>query len=84
MLTDMPAALELEKRIQSFMSNHIVPYITEQHYSDPAIDKFLAALAGWANIGTRMRWPYKWIQNDEVIRVRKIGKEILPEFFSSF
>ena len=84
MLTDMPGALELEKRIQSFMSNHIVPYITEKHYSDPAIDKFLAALTGWANVGTRMRWPYRWIENDEVLRVREIGKEVLPEFFSCY
>lgn len=82
MLTDMPVALELEKRIQLFMSNHVVPYITEKKYSDPAIDKFLAAIGGWANIGTRMRWPYRWIQPGEVNRVREIGKDLIPEFFS--
>lgn len=81
MLTDLPRALELEKRIQNFLSRHIIPYITEQNYSDPAIDKFLAAIVGWADVGTRMRWPYKWIQPNEVERVREIAKELLPEFF---
>lgn len=81
MLTDMPAALELEKRIQLFIYDHIIPYITEKKYSDPAIDKFLAAIGGWADVGTRMRWPYRWIQSGEVNGVREIGKDLLPEFF---
>ena len=83
MLTDMPAALEVETRIKDFMSNHIIPYITEKKYADPAIDKFLAAIGGWANVDTRMRWPYKWIHDDEVKKVREIGKKLLPEFFIS-
>ncbi|MEJ7826746.1 MAG: dihydrodipicolinate synthase family protein [Segetibacter sp.] len=81
MLTDMPAALEVESRIKDFMTNHIIPYITKKKYADPAIDKFLAAIGGWANVGTRMRWPYKWIADDEVKKVREIGKKLLPEFF---
>lgn len=82
MLTDMPGAIEFEKRIQFFMSKHIVPLITENKYSDPSIDKFLAAIVGWTDIGTRMRWPYRWIQFDDVSRIREICKELLPEFFS--
>ncbi len=81
MLKDMPSAIEVESRIKCFMTDHIIPYITEKKYSDPAIDKFLAAVGGWANVGTRMRWPYKWIQNDEIRQVREAGKKILPEFF---
>lgn len=82
MLTDLPRALELEKRIQNFLTNHIIPYITEKKYADPSIDKFLAAIGGWCNAGTRMRWPYKWIQDDEVEKVREAGKILLPEFFN--
>ena len=81
MLTDLPQALELEKRIQFFLTNHITPYITEKKYSDPAIDKLLAAIIGWADVGTRMRWPYKWIQPGDVKKVREVCKKLLPEFF---
>lgn len=81
MLTDLPQALKLETRIQFFITNYIVPFITEQKYADPAIDKFLGAIVGWADVGTRMRWPYKWIRPEEVKRVRVICKELLPEFF---
>jgi len=83
MLTDLPRALELEKRIQFFLTNHIIPYITEQKYSDPAIDKLLAAITGWSDVGTRLRMPYKWIPHEDVKSVRKICKELLPEFFSA-
>jgi dihydrodipicolinate synthase/N-acetylneuraminate lyase len=82
MLTDIPSAIEVEVRIKDFMSNYIIPYITVQKYADPAIDKFLAAIGGWSNVGTRMRWPYKWIQHDEVNKVREVGKKLIPEFFS--
>ena len=34
----------------------------------------------WANIGTRLRWPYRWIPEPEVQRLRKIAEESLPEF----
>lgn len=81
MNSDMKSALEMEARIQFFFNNHIIPYITEKKFSDPAIDKFLAAVGGWANIGTRLRWPYKGINENEVLKMRKIAKNILPEFF---
>jgi hypothetical protein len=45
------------------------------------LDKFLAAVGGWAQIGTRLRWPYKGIDKNEIALVRKIGQKILPEFF---
>lgn len=81
MQVDMEAALELESRIQRFMNEQIVPYITQQGYSNQAVDKFLAAVGGWAEVGTRLRWPYKWIAEDDVAGARKIAKDLLPEFF---
>ncbi|RPD41474.1 dihydrodipicolinate synthase family protein [Chitinophaga barathri] len=81
MQTDMEAALELESRIQRFMNEQIVPYITQQGYSNQAVDKFLAAIGGWADVGTRLRWPYKWIPENEVDAAKKVCKELLPEFF---
>jgi dihydrodipicolinate synthase/N-acetylneuraminate lyase len=81
MLVDMDTALKLEARIQLFMNQFIVPFIKEKGYSNQAADKFLAAIGGWADIGTRLRWPYQGICHDEVERVRGIACELLPEFF---
>ncbi|QKJ32630.1 dihydrodipicolinate synthase family protein [Mucilaginibacter mali] len=81
MLTDMDKALEMQGRIQEFIFKYIIPYITEKGYSDQAIDKFLAAIGGWCNVGTRLRWPYHWIDEAEIKRMRPICKDLLPEFF---
>lgn len=81
MQTDMEAALEKEVRIQRFMNEAIVPYITLKGYSNQAVDKFLAAIGGWAVVGTRLRWPYKWIPEEEVSAAREQCKKLLPEFF---
>jgi 4-hydroxy-tetrahydrodipicolinate synthase len=81
MLLDMKSALELEGRIQLFINTYVIPYITDKKYSDQAVDKLLAAIGGWANVGTRLRWPYQWIEEKEVKKMRTICKDILPEFF---
>jgi 4-hydroxy-tetrahydrodipicolinate synthase len=81
MLFDMKSALELEGRIQLFINTYVIPYITDKKYSDQAVDKLLAAIGGWANVGTRLRWPYQWIEEKEVKKMRTICKDILPEFF---
>jgi len=82
MLFDLPRALNLEKWIQLFMSQHIAPYISNKGYSNQAADKLLAAIGGWANVGTRLRWPYQGIDESEVSRLRTIAKEMLSEFFN--
>lgn len=81
MLTDMPRALNLEKWIQLFMSQHIQPYISTKGYSNQAADKLLAAIGGWANVGTRLRWPYQGIDESEVASLRAIAYEMMSEFF---
>jgi 4-hydroxy-tetrahydrodipicolinate synthase len=81
MLTDTNAALELQERIQAFFFEYIISYITEKGYSDQAVDKFLAAVGGWGDVGTRLRWPYSWINTEEVNKIQAICKAILPEFF---
>ncbi|MGH2645206.1 MAG: dihydrodipicolinate synthase family protein [Chitinophagaceae bacterium] len=78
---DMESALELEKRIQLFIKKDIIPYIIEKKFSSQAIDKLLAAIGGWADIGTRLRWPYQGINNEEVVELRKECQSLLPEFF---
>lgn len=80
MANDLKEALEIEKRILSFFDECIVPFKIAGH-TNPALDKFLAAVGGWANIGTRLRWPYKSIPENEVEAVRLRAKKWLPEFF---
>ena len=80
MQTDLTQALDIQQRILQFFDACIVPY-KNAGYSNPALDKFLAAVGGWSNIGTRLRWPYKWIPEEEVASARKVCKELLPEFF---
>ncbi|HUT25688.1 MAG TPA: dihydrodipicolinate synthase family protein [Sumerlaeia bacterium] len=79
--SDYEAALELEGRIRQFMDGCIIPLAAQQGFSDPALDKLLAAIGGWANIGTRLRWPYRSVPETEVSRLRPIAERALPEFF---
>ncbi|GAA4749718.1 dihydrodipicolinate synthase family protein [Flavisolibacter ginsenosidimutans] len=83
MADDMPKALELEGRIQQFIQQVIVPLMTENAYADPAIDKLLSCLAGWADSGPRLRWPYQAVSRKEIILVRDACKKLLPEFFEN-
>jgi 4-hydroxy-tetrahydrodipicolinate synthase len=81
MKTDLESALELESRILKFFAAHITSFITEQKYANQAVDKLLAAIGGWAPVGTRLRWPYRWVPESEAERLRPLAKDFLPEFF---
>jgi dihydrodipicolinate synthase/N-acetylneuraminate lyase len=80
MQTDLPAALRVQERILKFFDQCIVPY-KRAGFSNPALDKFLAAVGGWGSVGTRLRWPYKWIDEQEAVAARTIARRLLPEFF---
>lgn len=79
--TDFSAALELETRINRFMSELIAPFITKYHFPNHACDRFMALVGGWADIGSKLRWPYTSIPEDLAGPVRKKAKQIIPEFF---
>lgn len=80
MLKNADAAVSMEKRIQSFFQDSILPYITDLGYSNTAVDKFLARIGGWCRIETRLKWPYRGIRESDVDKVKKEAKEIIPEF----
>ncbi|TVQ97678.1 MAG: dihydrodipicolinate synthase family protein [Spirochaetaceae bacterium] len=82
MLTNMPGALELEGRIRAMMNEHILPFITRHGYCNAACDKLLAAVGDWAPVGTRLRWPYRWIPDTEADRLRPIIHAAIPELFA--
>lgn len=80
MQTDPDKALQVQANILQFFATCIVPY-KNAGYSNPALDKFLAAIGGWGTVGTRLRWPYKWIAEEEVAAARIVAKRLLPDFF---
>ena len=82
-LSDFDKALELERRIQIFMNENIIPYMLDRRFSSQAVDKLLAAVGGWASIDTRLRWPYHGIDMAEVASVKHACQKILPEFFEA-
>lgn len=77
---DLESALELENRIHQFMDKVITPFITEYHYPNHACDRFMANVGNWANVGSRLRWPYRSIPLEYVEIARKKMQNILPEF----
>ena len=83
MKTDLPGALAFETRILSFFEEFILPLYYESHYAPPALDKFLAAIGGWANVGTRIRWPYRWLNESDAKALQPIVRHRLPELFNS-
>jgi dihydrodipicolinate synthase/N-acetylneuraminate lyase len=83
MQTDVDAAIDLEKRMNTFFAWCIAP-LKNAGYSNPALDKFLAAVGGWGNIGTRLRKPYQWIDSNEVMAARSAAETLIPEFFQRY
>ncbi|WP_346237050.1 dihydrodipicolinate synthase family protein [Niabella insulamsoli] len=77
MEADLQEALRIEQQIQYFFEVGVVPF-AKAGFSNPALDKLLAATGGWADIGTRLRWPYQWIPENEVAAVRKVAQRLLP------
>jgi 4-hydroxy-tetrahydrodipicolinate synthase len=82
--TDLPAALELEQRINQFMSGLIAPFISDLHYPNHACDRFMAMLGGWADVGSKLRWPYSSIPDSYLETVRDQSQQIIPEFFKKY
>lgn len=78
MKTDPATALDIETRIKGFVMGHILPF-AEQGYSNAALDKLLAAIGGWADVGTRLRGPYRSIDPDAATALRAIAHQMIPE-----
>lgn len=81
MQNDPLGALETEGRINAFFQHHVVP-LAAQGYVNPALDKFLATVGGWAEVGTRLRWPYRWIPQEQAEALRSEARRMLPGFWA--
>ncbi|ARM10933.1 MULTISPECIES: dihydrodipicolinate synthase family protein [Rhizobium] len=82
MHTDIDAALEIESRICAFMDSHIVPFRREHGYSNAALDKLLAAIGDWGPVTTRLRWPYRFISEQDANGLRDRARRMIPELFA--
>ena len=78
--SDLPAALAFEERLRGFLDAHIGP-LARAGYCDPALDKTLAAIGGWAPIGTRVRWPHRWVPEEAIPPLRTAAEAAVPELF---
>jgi 4-hydroxy-tetrahydrodipicolinate synthase len=76
---DILEALKVQQKILNFFDEVITP-LKNKGYSNPALDKILATIGDWAPIGTKLRWPYKWLSNEEIEPMRKVAKRHLPNF----
>jgi 4-hydroxy-tetrahydrodipicolinate synthase len=82
MHTDINAALEIEAGIMAFFKECVAP-LQQQAYSNPALDKFLATVGGCYKVGTRLRWPYKWVDEQQVAAARESARRLIPYFFDT-
>ena len=74
------AAGELERRIQQFMAQHVLPLVGSHGLSHPALDKMMAEVGAWGPVRARMLWPYASAPQDAIARARAALRELLPEF----
>ena len=79
MSESMEHAMDVERRLCAFMEHHIMPF-ARQGFCNAALDKLLAAIGGWAEIGTRLRWPYRFIDPEHAERLRGTFCQQVPEF----
>ncbi|MFF2849225.1 dihydrodipicolinate synthase family protein [Streptomyces sp. NPDC058001] len=80
MTTDPATAADVERRIGEFFARHIAP-LQSRGLSNPALDKFLATVGGWADIGVTLRWPASSAPADAVDPARADAHRLLPELF---
>ncbi|GAA1607593.1 dihydrodipicolinate synthase family protein [Kribbella hippodromi] len=77
--------LDVERRIGEFFAAHVAP-LQKAGLSNPALDKFLAAVGDWAvgdwdDAGTRVRWPMQSATAEQVAAARPDARRLLPELF---
>jgi 4-hydroxy-tetrahydrodipicolinate synthase len=63
------------------MTDHIVPYRDQHGIPNQGLDKLLAAIGNWAELGSRLRWPYSSLSQYEALLLRPVARHLLPELF---
>ena len=83
MTRDLAAGRAFQRRLDAFFDEHVTPLITRDRYPNAAVDKFLAAVGDWSDVGTRLRWPYRSVPIERATRLRALVRESLPELFAT-
>jgi 4-hydroxy-tetrahydrodipicolinate synthase len=83
MTTDLPGALDIERRLREFFDRHVMPIASKDGYCNAALDKLLAAIGAWGHVGTRLRWPYRWVPPEIADALRPVVRRMAPELFPS-
>ncbi len=78
---DLAGALQLEGRIRGFIERYVLPFRTQQGVSNQALDKLLAWIGNWADVGLRLRWPYRWIEEAAAAGLREKARAEIGELF---
>jgi dihydrodipicolinate synthase/N-acetylneuraminate lyase len=79
MMHSEPArAAAVERRLQDFLAEYITP-LQQRGYNNAALDKTLAHIGGWADVGTRVRWPYRSVPETEATALRPVARAAVPE-----
>jgi len=73
--------LRMQWAIHRFFDKVIIPLV-EEGYSDPALDKLLAAAGGNVPGNPTLRWPHRGFDATQIAYVRQEGAALLPEFFN--
>jgi len=79
---DLETALAIEARLRDFLDRHVAPF-GRHGFCNAALDKLLAAIGGWADIGTRLRRPYRWIDEGVVPALREAARAAVPELMDT-
>lgn len=80
MADDLDAALDVEARLAVLFGRQVAP-LQARGMSDPALDKFLAAVGDWAEIGLATRWPASAVSATAVAAARADAHRLVPELF---
>lgn len=75
--SDPLAALAVEHQIVDAFERFVVPF-ARRGFGNTALDKLLAFVGGWADVGLRLRWPYVGIPESEAAAVRDAMRDALP------
>ena len=82
-MTDDPkGAIEFEQRLLAFFQEHVSP-LAAQGLCPAAMDKALCAAGGWCPMPPRLRWPYRYADENQVRQIGTAARIRLPELFAS-
>lgn len=79
---DPETALDVETRLLRFFEGHILP-LQKAGFSNPALDKFLAAIGGWSDAGLHIRWPGRSVPTEALPAARRDAHALIPELFGA-